>query len=274
MIDEKGCKCMQILEDECYRDEAISFLRYGDYQKRQRKNFNHAIKGTGEWFLNSPEFSTWVSGRGQTLYCPGILGAGKTTMMAIAVDNVRRRFQHDPSVGVAFLYLDEDTTCDDGRCSFPCALLRQFVEYGSPRGDSPALRALYARHRVFETRPDCEELLEVLRTVMGNYTKTYIFVDSIHRLTPETCPGGRDDLIDLLMALQANLGTNLLYTSRPIPAVENHLARAVSLEIRATEEDLRLYLETDMAKLSGFIRNDPERRKEVIDGITSKADGM
>jgi hypothetical protein len=43
---------------------------------------------TGLWFLNSSNFTEWIHGASQTLFCPGIPGAGKMTMAAIVVDHL------------------------------------------------------------------------------------------------------------------------------------------------------------------------------------------
>jgi hypothetical protein len=38
------------------------------------------------WLLDSDEFQKWLKQSGQTMFCPGILGVGKTILASIVVD--------------------------------------------------------------------------------------------------------------------------------------------------------------------------------------------
>jgi Ni2+-binding GTPase involved in maturation of urease and hydrogenase len=40
----------------------------------------------------------------QTLFCPGIPGAGKTILTSIVVENLLTRFKDEPSVKIAYVY--------------------------------------------------------------------------------------------------------------------------------------------------------------------------
>lgn len=53
----------------------------------QRSDFLRGRQpGTGQWLLKSAEYQTWLNSGKQTLFCPGIPGAGKT-MIATTVIN-------------------------------------------------------------------------------------------------------------------------------------------------------------------------------------------
>jgi len=275
------CDKMKHLVDIASSEECVSLLGYGSYLNIQGELFADVVKGTGQWFLKSEEFSTWVAGSGETLFCPGIFGSGKTMMTSIAINEVCRRFSHDPSVGVAFLYLDDDDACELyplGLKSFATCLLRQFVAYGKDTPDSPTVRALFDTRAVVGTEnggPTYEETMEALQTVMGNYERTYIFVDSLHYMSRvANCYCGPDELVHMLRSLQGSLGTNLLCTSIPVPDVERLFTKVPSLKIEATTTDIELFLEAKMKNLPGYIRNNPKLQAEVKDTITSRVDGM
>jgi Cdc6-like AAA superfamily ATPase len=40
----------------------------------------------------------------QTLFCPGIPGAGKTILTSIVIDKLTTQFGNDESIGVAYIY--------------------------------------------------------------------------------------------------------------------------------------------------------------------------
>lgn len=50
------------------------------HTNRQKRLIGGHEPGTRKWLFDSPEWQTWASdhGRGTTLFCPGIPGAGKT----------------------------------------------------------------------------------------------------------------------------------------------------------------------------------------------------
>jgi DNA replication protein DnaC len=59
-----------------------------DFTERQNTIHRGRYKGTGEWFLKSAQVRTWLRERGQTLFCPGKPGVGKTVMASIAIHHV------------------------------------------------------------------------------------------------------------------------------------------------------------------------------------------
>ncbi|PVI01419.1 hypothetical protein DM02DRAFT_525133, partial [Periconia macrospinosa] len=46
-----------------------------------------------EWLLNLAEFKSWIETKNQTLFCPGIPGAGKKILTSIVVEELSTRFQ-------------------------------------------------------------------------------------------------------------------------------------------------------------------------------------
>ena len=53
--------------------------------------------------LETAAFIKWVEGKQNTLFCPGIPGAGKTVIASIVVDYLKTSFP-DGKTGIAFLY--------------------------------------------------------------------------------------------------------------------------------------------------------------------------
>ena len=71
----------------------------------QRSDYIEAPQpGTGQWFLDSIEYQTWLNNDKQTLFCSGIPGAGKTIISSIIVDNLNAKFRNDAGVGIAYIY--------------------------------------------------------------------------------------------------------------------------------------------------------------------------
>jgi hypothetical protein len=47
----------------------------------QQSYFSNREPGTGQWLLNSEQYQNWLKADNQTLFCPGIPGAGKTFIL-------------------------------------------------------------------------------------------------------------------------------------------------------------------------------------------------
>jgi hypothetical protein len=96
--------------------------QHSDYLRRRQQ-------GTGEWLLNSAEYHTWLDEHGQTLFCPGIPGAGKTIITAIVIEDLYKRYRNDNAMRYAYLYCNyrrqEQPTVDHFLSAVLGQLLRQ-----------------------------------------------------------------------------------------------------------------------------------------------------
>jgi hypothetical protein len=73
----------------------LDWLTSIDYSSQQSDFIGRRQAGTGEWLLKSNEFQGWVNQNKQTLFCPGIPGAGKTIATSIVVNHLERTIQYD-----------------------------------------------------------------------------------------------------------------------------------------------------------------------------------
>jgi Cdc6-like AAA superfamily ATPase len=86
--------------------EVIQWLRDTNPELKQRHLATLRSPGTGEWFLQSPEFQRWIADEQQTLFCTGRPGSGKSVMTSLVIDTLYDTFQDEPGVGIAFYYCD------------------------------------------------------------------------------------------------------------------------------------------------------------------------
>ncbi|OCL09887.1 hypothetical protein AOQ84DRAFT_270304, partial [Glonium stellatum] len=242
----------------------LSPIKYAHYQAisiRERR------RGTGKWLLNSPEFQSWVSRSKQTLFCPGILGAGKTIITSIVVEHLFAKFGNETDVGIVYLYHRSDQRQEP--VHLLAALLNQLIEVKSSMPES--VRSLYSHHKAKETRPSCDEIFEVLQSVIADYSRLYIIIDALDQ--HENSNGDHTLFLGKIFELQAKTGSNILATSRFIPKITKEFARCVSLEIRASDEDVRRYLDASIYRLKPNLV-DTDLQEEIKATITEAADGM
>lgn len=111
-----------------FRSEVLEWLSPINHSAKHLEVTKKYLQGTGQWFLNAFEYRNWINSTGQTLFCPGIPGGGKTTLTLLVVDDLNNRFHDDPETGIAYLYCDfksyKGKTVDDLLGS----LLKQLVQ--------------------------------------------------------------------------------------------------------------------------------------------------
>src|SRR3569833_2311012 len=98
----RDCNDSRKTSDE--RDAVLTWLTPVDYAPQQNDFLARRQPGTGHWLLDSAEFKEWVANGKQTLFCPGIPGAGKTILTSVVVEELTNRFWAENSIGIAYLY--------------------------------------------------------------------------------------------------------------------------------------------------------------------------
>ena len=86
--------------------------------------------------------------------------------------------------------------------------------------------------------------------------------------------GCRQKFLLSLFDLQTKFGANLFATSRPISSIEKRFEGNSKLEIRASEEDVRRYLDGHIFRLPAFVARNLELQEEIKTDIAKAVDGM
>ncbi|KAJ7266802.1 hypothetical protein C8J57DRAFT_1718035 [Mycena rebaudengoi] len=226
-------------------------------------------EGTGLWLLEEDKFTDWVSGAGAIFWCYGMPGAGKTVLSSAVVDYLREK-SRSPNVGVACAYLNHKETDMQSPENILAGLWRQLIFAKPIMPGSPA-HSLHHKHLEKQTRPSADEMQGILSSAVAEYSKVYIVIDALDEY-PET---KRHMLVKHLAALKPNI--NLLFTSRPHITPEMFFPNTPALEIRATEEDIRRYLDAQIRnsfRLSKHVQSRPELHQEIENKIIGNVDGM
>ncbi|KAG7424985.1 putative ankyrin repeat protein [Fusarium oxysporum f. sp. raphani] len=250
--------------------EILHCLTEVDYGPQQSDYFGRRQPGTGQWLLESAKFQCWLANKQQTLFCPGIPGAGKTILTSIVVENLEALFQNDRSFGIAYIYCNfrrqDEQTAEDLLAS----LLKQLAESRTTFSDS--VKLLYHKHKDKRSRPSFEDISSTLQSVVALYSRVFILIDALDEC--RASDGSRTRFLAEVFKLQARSGANIFATSRFIPDITEMFQNSISLEIRATEEDVRRYLQNHMLRLPAFVRRSPELQEEVKSSIVHSVQGM
>lgn len=205
------------------RKAILEWLTPIDYAPQQNDFINRRQAGTGLWLLDSPEFQTWLETRGQTLFCPGIPGAGKTILTSIVVNYFQTDFQKDSNIGIAYLYCNFKRQDKQNLGDLLLSLLKQLVQ--GQLSKSNIVKDLYDRHKKKGTRPLFDEISVAIHSATALHTGTFIIIDAI-----DECHQERDEcrtrFLSQIFDLQAKTGVNLFVTSRFIPETQRSLKEA------------------------------------------------
>jgi len=250
--------------------EILNWLTRVDYGPQQSDYIRRRQAGTGQWFLASAEFQTWLETDKQTLYCPGIPGAGKTILASIVVDDLHTRFQNDQRIGISYLYCNFRRKEEQKAEDLLASLLKQLAQNRSYLPNS--LRELYSRHNAKRTRPSVDEISRTLRSVATMYSRVFIIVDALDEC--QVTNGCRTSFLSELFNLQVKRGSNLFVTSRFIPEIVKEFKGSISLEIRASDEDVQRYLDDHMSLLPSFDLCSQDLQGEIKTRIIKAVDGM
>ncbi|KAF4983537.1 hypothetical protein FZEAL_1072 [Fusarium zealandicum] len=270
MAVKKGVDDLNQHQDSQKRLEILDWLSPIDYAAQQQDNLKHRQEGTGLWLFESTEYKAWKASCGQTLFCPGIPGAGKTVLSSSVIEELTNEFQENPDVGVAYVYFNyrqqETQTCD----RILASLLRQLVAGRSTLPDK--VQDLYDVHKRNRTALSSSEVSQNLRSVLALYGRVFIVLDALDECSAND--GSRDDILSGLFELQTTSSANFLCTSRHIPEIETLFSKEHSVEVRAQDQDVRKYLDSQLRRLPGFVRRDPGLQDRVKDEIVKAVDGM
>ncbi|KAF3923189.1 hypothetical protein ABW20_dc0109543 [Dactylellina cionopaga] len=183
-----------LLDDE-KNHKILNWFTPVDYGLQQSDYLAKRQPGTGDWFLNSEEFQTW---------------------------------------------LNDDTS--------------------SPTREG--------------TQPPLGEVSKVLLDIITTYSKVFITIDALDECAAsEDC---RSRFLKEIFKLQKNSGVRILATSRPILSIMDQFALqgCLNLPIRATDDDIRKYLDDRLPRIEGVVQRDSELQEEVKRMIIKSVDGM
>lgn len=248
----------------------LNWLSNVDYAEQQNDFFSRRHPITGQWFFGSREFQAWTGGNSQTLFCPGIPGAGKTIMSSIVINYLMEKTREDNTIIVAYIYCDYKQYGAQETKDLLANLLKQISQNIDPLPDK--LRMLYNRHKDTRTKPSADEILETLHSAVAAHTQVFVVVDALDECQAPDSRAAK--LISALFDLQARAGINILATSRFIPEITEKFSDCSMLEISACAQDIQIYLMSRMSELPAFVRRDIKIQNEITIGIIKAAGGM
>ncbi|RYP51792.1 hypothetical protein DL768_002939 [Monosporascus sp. mg162] len=249
--------------------EILNWLTLIDYGPQHSDFLKRRQPGTGQWLLDSVEYQTWINMGKQTLFCPGIPGAGKTILTSIVVDDLSTKFRSDRNTVFAYIYCIFQRQDEQNIDNLLASLLKQLAQRQPILPSS--LKKLYDQHKLERTRPLLEETSTVLQSVASMFSRVFIVVDALDEC--QASNGCRKRFLKEILTLRDKCGANIFATSRINDEIAEVFTGATYLKIHARDDDIGAYLNERMLLLRSDLF-DEEIRNVVKKKIIKATDGM
>lgn len=254
------------------RHVCLDWMSSTSHAARQSHFIHERQPGTGGWLLECSEFQEWVKEPQATLFCPGAPGAGKTILASIVIDELKKRHGINCDVGIAYLFCSFQCQSEDQKPeALLASILRQLCQSLEPMPDSVV--ELYTKHKTEGTQPLLDEVSKALRAVIRQLSQTFIVLDALDECDMFSISRVLDEIFDI-QSTTGNL--SFLATSRKIPNITARFQGKASQEIRATKEDVKIYLSARLEVLqpSCELAKHPDLQQETLAILSEAIDGM
>jgi hypothetical protein len=254
------------------KTEILNWLTPIDYGPQQSDFISRRQEGTGQWLLDSTEFQQWLNKSKQTLFCPGIPGAGKTIMSSIVVDHLNAKFETDIGVGIAYIFCNYQPQQEQKPGDLLLSLLKQLAQ--EQQSVPLDVKNLYERHRTRRSRPLFDEIVTAVRCTIQLFSRVFIVIDALDEYHVSNNEG-QDRLLSDVFSFQKQAELSLFATSRFISEITSQFDGCLWKEIRAHDDDILNYVNSWIPKLlRSQISKYPQVQEAVKRDILRAVDGM
>ena len=186
-------------------------------------------------------------------------------------------------VSISFAYCDYKDRTNQTTIKLISSLVKQVI---LQQKDMPEeVVSLYSAHGHGQSSLSLTEYLSLLSCFADSFRRSFILIDALdENFTNED----EEDVLQLpllaeLLKLQkqrrASNGYTLFFTSRENHVIQEQLAGASRLDIRAADSDIESYIRSRIANSSQFrfaskIQGDAELANTIVERLIEKAQGM
>lgn len=181
---------------------------------------------------------------------------------------LRENFGDKRDIGVAAVYFNYKEKDAQTPLNMVASLCAQLI--ASKGSVSAELRALHDRNVIQGTRPTIQDLSGLLKAEITSLSTTFIVVDGLDECPEENSI--RSTLLSILRPIQ--FIAKLMVTSRHHPDFFEEFSGWKRLDIRANEQDVRIYLSNQIHGLAKCVERSLDLQEKIINTIAQAADGL
>jgi hypothetical protein len=234
-----------------------------DFSSQQTKLLNERVEGTGRWLFESRAFKLWLDGEHESIILKGGGGMGKTMLASIAIDYLSSI--RNENTKLAYIFSSWSRRDEYTAPKLLANLLKQLLLFSA----SPLPDKLKTLHDA-NTYPTDNQISQLLRMEVTKSSRTFIVVDALDELHDRT----RESLMATLGALQDISAVSLMITSRFKYQIADHINSVIELEIKASDEDLILWMESRLRQKRGLAAKSPDMHEQIKRTVIKAVDGL
>ena len=271
--------------DKSKRHEILRWLSAQPHHEHHEQIRKKALAGTGRWLVEDSTYAEWHKGSTSSLlWLHGKVGAGKSTLVSIVVEDAIRRSEAGRGPSPVYFYCSRDAA--EPQQSDAAAIFSSIVRQLSCAEPElpllPPVVEIYEKGQGFNSRGlQIDDSCDVIKKLIECYPMTTIIIDALDECNAEEREKLLDAFEDLLkdssfgllkIFLSSRDDQGIACTLRDYPNV-NLVASRNSADIEAfvREETNRL------VEKQRLLRNSNAKEALValiIDEVSSGADGM
>ncbi|KAI9794829.1 MAG: hypothetical protein M1816_002957 [Peltula sp. TS41687] len=273
---DAGFKVLEQERTNTAQDRILHWLTQVDPSLNHLAARKKHESGTGQWFIQGPEFKAWKESPNSLLWLHGKPGSGKTILSSSAIQDIEQENATKPKSAMAYFYFSFTDAQKQSFSNFLCSIIAQLCRQTSiPR----LLEDLYSKHQ--PARPPSAALEAVLDFVLTDSKDAYIIMDALDECPKETDKQEREDVLQWVKTICSSSfdSLHLMITSRMQLDIEDALVpllRQVPISIEASliGEDIRKYVDSQIANDRRLKTLDDASKEFIRSKLVSGADGM
>ena len=190
-------------------------------------------------------------------------------LASLVIDHLERSPAEEIPATI-YIYCDYRRQDEQTPINLTASITRQLLQHQNSIPED--ILKIYNRHRLKSTRPDFEEVLEMLNYSMARLTRVYLILDALDELG--NAGQVRQNFIKHLRLLQDFHPFNLMTTSRYIPSLALEFRNPLCMDIQANTDDIRNYVRGHISDLANCVRRDSGLQETIADFIANVVEGM
>jgi hypothetical protein len=254
------------------QDKVIQWLQDTDPSTNHNAACEMCEPLTGNWLLQSDDFTEWKREPKQLLWLHGIPGCGKTILSSTIVEHIKTICKQDSQCQYVFYYFD----FSDSKKQQAASLFRSVLAQLASRDPNTLneVEKLYNQNGRGKQQPDKKSLLSILLLILQDSFRTYFIIDALDECSQ------REEMLRMLSNIyqQSSEKVNILVTSRKerdIELVLDSLAScSISIQQTVVNADIRIHVKTCLVEDVKLKRWPPAVKKEMEDALVEGAYGM
>ena len=190
-------------------------------------------------------------------------------LASLVIDHLERSSEEEIPATI-YIYCDYKRQDEQTPINLTASITRQLLQHQVSILED--ILKIYNRHKSKSTRPSFEEVLEMLKHSITRLTRVYLILDALDELG--NAGQVRQNFIGRLRLLQDLCHFNLMTTSRYIPSLAQDFQNCLCMDIRASPDDIRIYIQGHISDLANCVRKDSGLQDTIANSIANVVEGM